>query len=131
MANSDHSPNQGGDRRGPGRNRIDADLSPRARRALDDTLRALWQHGRQATIGAAIDKLNAVADESADTQLDKALADMSALRLQLRKSAGVSPQLRERVEDAYRDISHEYLLRHSEGYASATVRALGIADTAP
>jgi hypothetical protein len=105
----------------------DAGLSPRARRALDDTVRALWQHSREPTIGAAIERLNAVADGSTDTHLDKALTDMSVLRLQLRKAVWVTPQLRERVENAYREISHEYVLLQSEGRTSATLQGLGIA----
>jgi hypothetical protein len=101
----------------------DTALGPRARCALNDAISALRPHSAKPTIGAAIEKLESVADESRGNRLERALTDISGVRLELRRSAAVSPQLRERVENAYRDISHEYLLRHSEAYASATARA--------
>lgn len=93
---------------------MDANISPRVRWALDDTLAVLRPHSMLPSVCAAIEKLNAGSKETSNAGLDEALSGLADLRVRLRELAGISPRVREHVEDAYRDVSHEYLLRHSK-----------------
>ena len=95
-------------------NALDIDPGPRARLALDNTLAALRPDCTVPSICAAIEKLEVDANDGRNARLETTLADIADLRVQLRESAAVSPQVREHVENAYHDISYAYLLQNSK-----------------
>ncbi len=103
----------------------EAELSPAAREALQDALRALTPHATHPGVGGLLGNLKSVAEGGNAPRLDRETAEIekcAAAASEMRSLLGKSDlptAARERIERAAGSCEREYLLKHSVGAGNA------------
>jgi hypothetical protein len=101
----------------------ETDLTPAQLEALTRAISLLEPHEKHSTVGGILGKMRGAAGaEDEDATLAKAMSDIHATRVTLRKHADSPPDLMQRLAKTDHALQHEYLLRHSTGYANATAQ---------
>ena len=96
-------------------------LSPAARQALERARRALQPHEDDGAIGGLLGKIDGALGEPEGDEVEKSVANMHSLRVALSKS-DASPEVRERVERAYRDVGVAHLMKSGGAYGERSAR---------
>ena len=93
----------------------ETDLSLAQQQALADAISSLEPHEAHPAIGALVEKLKGAEPDELE-KIEKAMLDMSTLRVELAKSGSPNPLAVQRVEKAHRSLEMAYLQRVSGAY---------------